>query len=70
MAGRPSVTAFNVLSNSRRDLSNCLAGCGVVCQRWRDTYGQVEIKAAPHDRQHIEGVRLLDDVFVAQVSRR
>eukprot|EP00903_Cladosiphon_okamuranus_P005675 g5638.t1 len=47
-----------------------ISGHGVLSLRWRDKYGQVEIKAAPQDRNHVEEVRLLDDVFMVQVYQR
>lgn len=60
-----------VVSNPRRIVSTYLAGHGVVCQRWRDRYGQVELKATSHYAKHMEEeVRLLDDVYMVRVSHR
>ncbi|CAM9923873.1 unnamed protein product, partial [Ectocarpus sp. 4 AP-2014] len=39
-------------------------------QTWRDEHGQVEIKVAPQDRHHVEAVRLLNKVYMDEVSRR
>lgn len=54
----------------RYDIDLLFAGHGVVRQRWRDKYGEVEVKAAPQDRTHVEEVRLLDDVYIEDVSHR
>ena len=33
-------------------------------------YGQVEVVVAPQDRKHVEGVRLLDNVYMEELSHR
>lgn len=45
-------------------------GCGIESQRWRNKYGNIEVKVAPRDQKHVEAVRLLDRVYMDQVSRR
>ncbi|CAN0126199.1 unnamed protein product [Ectocarpus sp. 12 AP-2014] len=42
----------------------------VSCQRWRDKYGQVEVVVAPQDGKHVENVRLLDNVYMEELSHR
>lgn len=41
-----------------------------ICQRWRDKHGQVEVKVASQDRNHLEQIRLLDDVYRVDVTCR
>ncbi|CAB1118430.1 unnamed protein product [Ectocarpus sp. CCAP 1310/34] len=42
----------------------------VSYQRWRDKYGQVEVAAAPQDKKNVENVRLLDNVYMEELSHR
>ncbi|CAM9826125.1 unnamed protein product [Ectocarpus fasciculatus] len=45
-------------------------GHDVSCQRWRDRYGQVEVAVAPQNAKHMENVRLLDNVYMKELSHR